>query len=71
MGADQFSCPALYEAMNRLADGYKDPATGKCTALSSAFNIRVVRTFIMPPEEPPLRVGENAPPARQTGAAGG
>ena len=66
-----FSCPALYEAMNRLADGYKDPATGKCTALSSAFNIRVVRTFIMPPEEPPLRVGENAPPARQTGAAAG
>jgi hypothetical protein len=46
-----FSCPALYEAMHRLADGYKDPATGQCTALSSAFNIKAVRTFIMPPDE--------------------
>jgi hypothetical protein len=45
-----FSCPALYEAMHSLADGYKDPATGQCTALSSAFHIKVVRTFISPPE---------------------
>jgi hypothetical protein len=47
-----FSCPALYEAMHRLADGYKDAASGQCSALSSAFHIKAVRTFIVPPEQP-------------------
>ena len=59
-----YSCPALYDAMNRLADGDKDPATGKCRALSSAFNIKVVRTFIMPPDKPGTPVSQNTvPPA--------
>jgi hypothetical protein len=43
-----FSCPALYEALHKLADGYKDPATGQCTAISAAFNITAVRAFVAP-----------------------
>ena len=58
-----YSCPALYEAMNRLADGDKDPATGKCRALSSAFNIKVVRTFIMPADKPGTPLSENTTPS--------
>lgn len=42
-----YSCPAVYEAAHRLADGYPDPATGKCTALSSAFNVAAKRAFIL------------------------
>lgn len=40
-----WSCPALYEAAKRLADGYPDPKTGDCTAISSAFKIDAVPAF--------------------------
>ncbi len=46
-----FTCPALYEALNRLADGYKD-SSGKCTAISSAFKVKAVRTFVVPVDKP-------------------
>lgn len=42
----QYSCPPLHEAIYRLADGYPDPQTGKCTAISSAFRINAVAAFI-------------------------
>jgi hypothetical protein len=45
-----YSCPALYESLHKLADGYKDPATGQCTAISAAFHITAVRTFVTPPK---------------------
>ena len=43
------SCPALYEASRRLADGYPDPVTGECTALSSAFKVEMVPAFVVHP----------------------
>ncbi len=46
----QYSCPAIYEASHRLADGYKDPKTGKCTALSSAYRIEAVPAYIIHPD---------------------
>jgi hypothetical protein len=45
-----YSCPALYTALNQLADGYKDPATGHCTAISAALHIKAIRSFIAPPK---------------------
>ena len=45
-----FSCPALNTAARKLADGYPDPRTGRCTTLSSAFNIRAYAAFIQHPE---------------------
>lgn len=41
------SPPSVYAALHRLADGYKDPATGKCTAISAAYDLRFVRAFIV------------------------
>ena len=46
------NCPAIYVAAHELADGYPDPKTGKCTALSSAFNFAVVSAFIVHPGRP-------------------
>jgi hypothetical protein len=46
-GLGHFSCPAMYAATNELADGYPDPVTGKCTALSTAFNIEAVGAHVM------------------------
>lgn len=47
----QYSCPALYVAANELADGYPDPDTGECTALSSAFTFEAAAGFIIPAAE--------------------
>lgn len=45
------SCPALYKALNDQADGYPDPVTGRCTALSTAFRIDAVPAFLIHPKE--------------------
>ena len=42
-----WSCPALYEAAKRLADGYPDPKTGECTSISSAFKIDALPAFTL------------------------
>ena len=44
----QYDCPALYAAAHQLADGYPDPKTGQCTALSSAFSYEAVAAFVIP-----------------------
>jgi hypothetical protein len=46
----QFSCPAMYKAAYELADGYPDPETGECTALSSSYSIEAIPAFIIRPE---------------------
>ena len=44
------NCPSIYLAAHELADGHPDPQTGKCTALSSAYNFRAVAAFIIHPK---------------------
>jgi hypothetical protein len=43
-------CPAMYTMAHRLADGYPDPQTGECTALSSAFDITAYAAFVVHPK---------------------
>jgi hypothetical protein len=43
----QWSCPALYVAAQEVADGFPDPKTGKCTAISTAMNIEALPAFVM------------------------
>ena len=47
----QFSCPSMYVAAHKLADGYPDPKTGECTALSAAFNVKAYAAFVLHPEK--------------------
>jgi hypothetical protein len=47
----EYNCPSLYRAAQRLADGFPDPATGQCTALSSAFRFEAVAAFIIHDEK--------------------
>lgn len=42
-----WSPPAMYAATRALADGRRDPATGQCTAISSAQKLKAVRAFIV------------------------
>ncbi|MCB2107452.1 MAG: hypothetical protein KDE14_07115 [Rhodobacteraceae bacterium] len=41
------SGPSVWEAAVRLADGHKDPATGQCTAISTAYEVKFTRAFIV------------------------
>jgi hypothetical protein len=41
------SGPSARAALLRLADGYKDPRTGRCTALSMARNLVFVRAHVI------------------------
>ncbi len=44
-----WSCPALFVAAKELADGYPDPKTGECTAISSAFKFDALPAFVIHP----------------------
>lgn len=46
-----YTCPGVYGALNNLADGYPDPKTGKCTAISTAFKLEAIPAFIIHPSE--------------------
>ena len=41
------SCPGVYYALKKMADGYPDPKTGECTAMSVAFNIEALPAFLI------------------------
>jgi hypothetical protein len=45
------SCPALYDAFHKYADGYPDPKTGECTHISSAFDLTAYPAFVVKPHE--------------------
>lgn len=67
----KFSHAAYYRAMIRYADGYKDPATGQCRAVSASYKVKAVRALI-PPRTPKAAgqvaaltpIARNAEPAR-------
>ena len=45
-----FRCPAMYHALNRYADGYPDPESGACTAISTTFRMTGIPAFAILPE---------------------
>lgn len=49
-----YTCPGFYHALREAADGYPDPQTGRCTAISTAFRLRGVPAFVVhqEPSEP-------------------
>lgn len=53
-------CPAMYVAAYELADGYPDPATGKCTHLSSSYDIGAYAAFVIHPDGGKTKVAKAA-----------
>jgi hypothetical protein len=47
------TCHGAYAALNRLADGDRDPHTGRCTSISTQYWIRAVPAFVV--DTPALR----------------
>ena len=65
----QWDCPAVIEASRRLADGYPDPKTGNCTALSTSMDFDAQPAFILhPPKE--QKTSQLAQPEKTAQAAG-
>jgi hypothetical protein len=54
-----YTCPGVYRALGEMADGYPDPKTGKCTALSTAFTLEAIPAFIIHPDGK-TKTAENA-----------
>ena len=55
------SAPSFWRSIQRMADGYKDPTTGKCTAISAAYDLELVRAFIVREKVKDNKISENAP----------
>lgn len=50
--ANGYTCSAVWESLQEHADGYPDPKTGKCQAISTALKIKAVPAFVItPPKE--------------------
>lgn len=41
------SCNGAYHALHELADGDRDPATGKCTSISTQYRIKAIPAFVV------------------------
>lgn len=46
-GALGHTCNGAYHAMLQAADGNRDPATGRCTSISTQYRIRVAPAFVV------------------------
>lgn len=52
--ANGFTCPAVWRALEQHADGYPDPETGRCKAISTAMKIEAVPAFVIHPPKDKL-----------------
>lgn len=46
-GALGYSCNGAYFALYQAADGHRDPATGRCTSISTQYRIHVAPAFVV------------------------
>lgn len=46
-----YTCPGMYYAVKRLADGHPDPETGNCTSISTLFSLEAAPAFVLWPEK--------------------
>ena len=45
------NCPGIYNAFKALADGGKDPVTGECSLVSTAYAVEAVPAFLIHPDD--------------------
>lgn len=46
-----FTCPGMYAALHRLADGHPDLDTGACTSISTTFRLKAMPAFVIMPQQ--------------------
>jgi hypothetical protein len=55
-----YSCPTVWSKLHEMADGYPDPQSGQCTAISAAWEIAAVPAFIIHPRTDTAGAGGSA-----------
>ena len=43
----EYTCQGAYYALQQAADGHRDPATGKCSAISTQYRISAIPAFVV------------------------
>ncbi len=43
----EHTCNGAYYTLKSLADGHRDPATGKCSAISTQYRIKAIPAFVV------------------------
>jgi len=61
-GANNLTCNGVYHALQSMADGYRDPASGRCTAISTQYTVTATPAFIVAPEPGATAPGARVPP---------
>jgi hypothetical protein len=63
---DKYSPAGMYRAAHHYADGYPDPTTGECAAISVAYQIKAVRALVVHPSygTPPSVIAARTASAR-------
>jgi hypothetical protein len=54
-----FTCPGMYEAFKRAADGLPDPVSGEFHGVSAAYDIEAVPAFVPPAQQKALAEAGN------------
>ena len=44
-----FTCRGIFHALQQLADGDPDPATGRCTSISTQYHFQAIPAFVVEP----------------------
>lgn len=65
------SGPSVYQAALRFADGHKDEATGQCKSISTAYDIKFTRVFVVHPGKDPKVAADETPQPQRLAASGG
>jgi len=56
IGAGGWAPSSMWAGLEKNADGYKDPTTGKCTAISGAYEVEAVRAYIVKDDDKPRAI---------------
>ena len=59
IGAGGWAPSSVWAGLVKHADGYKDPTTGQCTAISSAYAVEAVRAYIVKDGDKPSTTAES------------
>jgi hypothetical protein len=55
-----FQTPALYNSLRRAADGMKNPVTGECDGISTAYDMEGIPAYILPAQNKTAQAEEHA-----------
>ena len=66
--AFNYTCPGVYYALHQHADGHRDPATARCTSLSTQYRLHAIPAFVVEAQTRSTNADLEVQKKAQTGA---